>query len=147
MLILLLLTQTLVGCGSDGGNTESDAADYRREHPASSIARQSSSETPSAEPTTSAAPDLKALPAAVEEMVWEWLDANIRSQERLAASRTGQHLSGANVGEDVQLSSAQNLLFTEQLNLLYEIRKSNNATIARQYMLVHTLMTIDQAEH
>jgi hypothetical protein len=147
VMILLPLIPAIVGCGGGHSSVKADAADARHEHTANSIADESATETRSAEPTASTATELEGLPAASKKVVWEWLDANIGSQERLAASRAGQRLSGANVGEEIQLSSAQNLLFTEQLNLLYEIRKSKNVAIARQYMLVHTLMTIDQAEH
>ena len=83
----------------------------------------------------------------VETTVWQWLDANIGSMERLVASKVGQQLSGADVGTKAELSSAQRVLFREQLNLLYAIRKSKDIAIAKQYMLVHTLMTLGQAQH
>lgn len=89
---------------------------------------------------------VRAVPTASEKVVWQWLDANIGSQERLSVSRIAQMQSGENVGSEVQVSSAENLLFMEQLNLLHAIKKSQDTSIARQYMLVHTLMTIGQAE-
>ncbi len=146
-MILLALVLALVGCGADRGSVEVDVADSRHEHTDNSITDESAAESPSAASTISAATESDPVSATADKVVWEWLDANIGSQERLAASQTGQRLSGVNVGEHIQLSPAQSLLFTEQLNLLYEIRKSKNITIAKQYMLVHTLMTIDQAEH
>lgn len=146
-MILLPLILALVGCGADRGTIEADVADSRNENAVSAIDDERLPETPLAESSVSTAAESDAVPSAVEKVVWEWLDANIGSQERLAASRSGQRLSGANLGDEMQLSSAKNLLFAEQLNLLYEIRKSKNLAIAKQYLLVHTLMTIDQAEY
>lgn len=100
----LLLLLLCVGCGSDRSKVDAGAVD-----PEQVI----DSETASAE---------SAIPAADEKVVWEWLDANIKGQVDLAASREGQSLSGPNVGEELQFSLAQNLLFGEQLTLLYEIR-------------------------
>ena len=87
------------------------------------------------------------MDANVERIVWQWLDANIGSQERLSAARVGQNLSGVEIGHETKISPAESVLFKEQLNLLYEIRKEKNVPIAKQYMLVHTLMTISEAEH
>lgn len=101
---LLLL---LAGCGAGRGAIEGVANDPRIEPQEKSSTDQRPTETESAE---SAIPDLtqaEAIPSEAEKVIWQWLDANIGSQERLAASLTGQRLSGADVGREMQVSSAQ----------------------------------------
>jgi hypothetical protein len=130
MLIFSALLLLAAGCG-----TEPDAADTGDEQ-----------QTTIHHPPTETESD-ESTPTATDKVIWPWLDANIGSQERLATSRTGQLLSGADVGNEIQLASAVKLLFTEQLNLLRAIKKSRDIAVAKQYMLVHTLMTLNQAEN
>lgn len=146
-MVLSLISLLLAGCGADQGAIESVMVDSRNEPQETWPPAQPRDEIESAESNVPAAEKAKMIPAEAEQAIWQWLDANIGSQERLAASFAGQRLSGANVGDEIPLTAAQNLLFTEQLQLLYAIRKSRDPALARQYMLVHTLMTIDQAEH
>lgn len=139
----LTLIVLISGCGSDRdvGERYSDIRGSESLEKSPADQRQKDSEA-----TKTNAIDADAVSADVENLLWQWFDANIASQERLAQSATGQRLSGDDVGNEIQLSKSQQLLFTEQLNLLVMIRKSRNTQVAKQYMLVHTLMTIDQAE-
>lgn len=139
----LSLIVLLTGCGSDRniGERHSDIRGSESVEKSPADQRQNDSKS-----TKTNAIDAQAVSSDVENLLWRWFDANIASQERLAQSATGQRLSGYDVGNEIQLSKSQQLLFTEQLNLLIMIRKSRDTQVAKQYMLVHTLMTLDQAE-
>jgi hypothetical protein len=84
---------------------------------------------------------------ATDTVIWGWYDAKIAGMERLLASGSGQPLSGENVPEEIQISPLRQLLLNEQLQLLRETKRAGNTVIARQTIVVDTLMTLGRLEY
>lgn len=85
--------------------------------------------------------------AVTDTVIWDWYDAKITRMERLLASGSGQPLSGKNVPEEIQISPLRQLLLNEQLQLLRETKRAGNTVIARQSIVVDTLMTLGRVEY
>lgn len=66
-----------------------------------------------------------------EKFIWRWLDASIAGRQRVVK---------------LQKRPADRLLSNEQLNLMRSIKETKDVSVAKQYMLVHTLMTLTQAK-
>jgi hypothetical protein len=80
----------------------------------------------------SAAPDTALL--------WRIFDKEIAGMEAILAEKKATMLGGKDYAKPVSPSARDLELFTAQTDLLKEIRKSGDSSIARQYLVVYFLM-------
>ena len=144
--IVASLILALAGCGDTGRPTHSGTTDPQQVHSTKAISDHATTDAPTATPPNLEPGDLTAVSPRVERIVWNSLDAEIRSQARLASSVFCHPRADDEVAEELLLPLNERILIEEQLILSREIRRSKDVALARQYVVVRTLMAIEEAE-